>query len=83
MTMCEGDQGCIELCLDGHPEAFRGLVGRYQGRLVAYLAGRWSGIECAEYGDLLLSHGQRLKKARSSSVSVVRVIATMRSTLAF
>ena len=47
--MCGSDQGCIELCLDGHPEAFRGLVARYQGRLVAYVAGRWKGIECAEY----------------------------------
>ncbi len=49
MNINRGDQNCIELCLDGHPEAFRGLVGRYQGRLVAYLAGRWNDVERAEY----------------------------------
>ncbi len=47
--MCRGDEGCIELCLDGHPEAFRGLVGKHQGRLVAYLTGRWHDVERAEY----------------------------------
>lgn len=49
MNIDRGDQNCIELCLDGHPEAFRGLVGRHQGRLVAYLAGRWNNVERAEY----------------------------------
>jgi RNA polymerase sigma-70 factor, ECF subfamily len=30
----------ISLCLDGHPDAYRELVARYQAPLVAYMAGR-------------------------------------------
>ncbi|MGD2174346.1 MAG: RNA polymerase sigma factor [Candidatus Brocadiaceae bacterium] len=38
--MQPGDGHYVQLCLDGHPEAFRHLVERYQAPLVAYLAGR-------------------------------------------
>lgn len=38
--MCRTDRDCVRRCLDGHPEAFRRLVVRYQGPLVRYLAGR-------------------------------------------
>lgn len=37
--MCRTDRECIEHCLDGRPDAFRHLVGRYQAVLVTYLAG--------------------------------------------
>ncbi len=34
------DSECIARCLDGHPEAYRLLVERYQGPLVSWLTGR-------------------------------------------
>ncbi|MHC4715031.1 MAG: RNA polymerase sigma factor [Planctomycetota bacterium] len=46
--MNRADHECVRLCLDGHPEAFRELVERYQGPLLAYLGGRLGGAERAE-----------------------------------
>ncbi len=46
--MCQADRDCIERCLDGHPEAYRHLVGRYQAVLLSYLAGRLGDRERAE-----------------------------------
>ena len=34
------DQECVRLCLDGHPEAYRVLVERYEAPLVAFMTGR-------------------------------------------
>ena len=42
------DRHDIALCLDGHPEAFRQLVARYQAVLLAHLAGRLGDRERAE-----------------------------------
>jgi RNA polymerase sigma-70 factor (ECF subfamily) len=38
--MPETDKHYIERCLDGHPDDFRYLVRRYQGVLLAHLAGK-------------------------------------------
>jgi RNA polymerase sigma-70 factor (ECF subfamily) len=38
--MSEPDKYYIERCLDGHPDDFRYLVRRYQGVLLAHLAGK-------------------------------------------
>ena len=38
--MCRADKKCVELCLDGHPEAFQKLVDRYQAPLLSYLTTR-------------------------------------------
>ena len=46
--MCRTDRECIEHCLDGRPDAFRHLVGRYQAVLVTYLAGHLGNRERAE-----------------------------------
>jgi len=46
--MCRTDRECIEHCLDGHPDAYRHLVGRYQTVLVTYLAGHLGNREWAE-----------------------------------
>ncbi len=46
--MNRADHDCVRLCLDGHPEAFRELVERYQGPLLAYLGGRLGDAERAE-----------------------------------
>ncbi|NLE60689.1 MAG: hypothetical protein GX616_20275 [Planctomycetes bacterium] len=46
--MCRTDRECIEHCLDGHPDAYRHLVGRYQAVLVTYLAGHLGNREWAE-----------------------------------
>jgi len=46
--MCQVDQECIALCLDGHPEVFRELVTRYQAALLAQVAGRVGDRGCAE-----------------------------------
>ncbi len=46
--MCRTDRECIEHCLDGRPDAFRHLVGRYQAVLVTYLAGHLGNREQAE-----------------------------------
>ena len=46
--MCRTDRECIEHCLDGRPDAFRHLVGRYQAVLVTYLAGHLGNREWAE-----------------------------------
>jgi len=37
--MSEFDRECIELCLKGHPNAFRELVDRYEMPLLAHLTG--------------------------------------------
>jgi RNA polymerase sigma-70 factor, ECF subfamily len=42
------DREQIELCLDGHPEVFREIVGRYQASLLACLAGRLGSLDRAE-----------------------------------
>jgi RNA polymerase sigma-70 factor, ECF subfamily len=46
--MCRTDRECIEHCLDGHPEAFRHLVGRYQAVLLSCLGGQLGNREWAE-----------------------------------
>ena len=46
--MCRTDRECIEHCLDGRPDAFRHLVGRYQAVLVTYLTGHLGNREWAE-----------------------------------
>ena len=38
--MCETDEQCVGRCLEGSAEAYRRLVARYEGPLLAYLAGR-------------------------------------------
>jgi len=40
VATCPPDAECVRQCLNGHPEAFRHLVGRYQDPLVRYLSGR-------------------------------------------
>ncbi|UCD27848.1 MAG: RNA polymerase sigma factor [Planctomycetota bacterium] len=42
------DRNCIERCLDGHPEAYRELVGRYQAILLSFLAGQLNDGNLAE-----------------------------------
>jgi len=46
--MCRDDRECIEHCLNGHPDAFRHLVGRYQNVVLSYLAGQMGSRERAE-----------------------------------
>jgi hypothetical protein len=46
--MCRTDRECIEHCLDGRPDAFRHLVGRYQAVLVTYPAGHLGNRERTE-----------------------------------
>ena len=46
--MHETDQYYVGRCLDGHPDDFRHLVRRYQGVLLAHLAGRLGDKEKAE-----------------------------------
>jgi RNA polymerase sigma-70 factor (ECF subfamily) len=46
--MCRNDKECIEHCLDGRPDYFRHLVGRYQAVLLSYLAGQLGNRERAE-----------------------------------
>jgi len=46
--MTETDQYYVERCLDGHPDDFRWLVRRYQGVLLASLAGKLGCRETAE-----------------------------------
>ena len=46
--MSQTDRDRIACCLDGHPEAFRELVGRYQGVLLSHLAGRMGDRDRAE-----------------------------------
>jgi len=38
----------VNRCLDGHPDDFRHLVGRYQRVLVAHLVGRLGRLDAAE-----------------------------------
>jgi RNA polymerase sigma-70 factor, ECF subfamily len=38
--MSDSDADCVRACLDGHPEAFRQLVTRYEAPLVRYLIAR-------------------------------------------
>ena len=42
------DSECIARCLDGHPEAYRLLVERYQGPLVSWLTARLRNRSAAE-----------------------------------
>ena len=42
------DGNFIERCLDGHPEAYRELVGRYQAILLSFLAGQLNDGDLAE-----------------------------------
>ena len=46
--MSETDKYYIERCLDGHPDDFRYLVRRYQGVLLAHLAGKFGNKDSAE-----------------------------------
>jgi RNA polymerase sigma-70 factor (ECF subfamily) len=46
--MSETDQYYVERCLDGHPDDFRYLVRRYQGVLLAHLAGKLGSKDKAE-----------------------------------
>ena len=46
--MSETDKYYIKRCLDGHPDDFRYLVRRYQGILLANLAGKLGNRERAE-----------------------------------
>ncbi|MFC1780640.1 RNA polymerase sigma factor [Planctomycetota bacterium] len=46
--MSEIDKYYIERCLDGHPDDFRYLVGRYQSVLLANLAGKLGNMDHAE-----------------------------------
>ncbi len=46
--MSDTDKYYIERCLDGHPDDFRYLVRRYQGVLLAHLAGNFCNRESAE-----------------------------------
>ena len=46
--MSRTDEESIKLCLDGHPEAFKQLVTRYQAPLLSYLTGRLRDAEGAE-----------------------------------
>jgi len=46
--MLETDKYYIERCLDGHPDDFRHLVRRYQGVLLANLAGKLGNKDRAE-----------------------------------
>ena len=40
VAMPETDRHFVERCLDGHPDDFRHLVGRYQRPVMAHLSGR-------------------------------------------
>jgi RNA polymerase sigma-70 factor (ECF subfamily) len=46
--MSETDKYYVERCLDGHPDDFRYLVRRYQGVLLANLAGKLGNRDRAE-----------------------------------
>ncbi len=46
--MTDNDTYYVERCLDGHPDDFRHLVRRYQGVLMANLAGKLGDREKAE-----------------------------------
>ena len=46
--MSDTDKYYIERCLDGHPDDFRYLVRRYQGVLLAHLAGKLGNKDSAE-----------------------------------
>ena len=46
--MPENDKYYIKRCLDGHPDDFRHLIRRYQGVLLAHLAGHLSSRDWAE-----------------------------------
>jgi RNA polymerase sigma-70 factor, ECF subfamily len=45
--MCQSDKQCVAQCLDGHPEAFRKLVERYQRPIMAHLTSRLHGADAA------------------------------------
>jgi RNA polymerase sigma factor (sigma-70 family) len=53
MLNCEGwmsppDEQCVLSCLDGHPEAFRHLVERYQTPIMRHLCGCLGSVDEAE-----------------------------------
>ena len=45
--MCQSDEQCIAQCLNGHPDAFRHLVERYEKPVMAHLVGRLGNAEAA------------------------------------
>ena len=46
--MSSADRKCVELCLNGHPEAYGKLVERYQAPLLSFLIGRLGDEDRAE-----------------------------------
>jgi RNA polymerase sigma factor (sigma-70 family) len=46
--MSPSDEQCVLSCLDGHPEAFRHLVERYQTPILRHLCGRLGSMDEAE-----------------------------------
>jgi len=48
VTHTDSDNDCVAMCLNGHPEAFRHIVARYDAALVSYLAGRLRDRDRAE-----------------------------------
>ena len=46
--MCKTDTDCVESCLNGHPEAFRHLLRRYQSAVLTHLTGRLGSADQAE-----------------------------------
>ena len=48
VSMSQTDEECVRLSLNGHPEAFEPLVGRYWGPLLSHLTGRLGDRESAE-----------------------------------
>lgn len=46
-VMCQSDQHCIEECLNGHPDAFRHLIAKYEKPIMSYLVGRMGDNEAA------------------------------------
>jgi RNA polymerase sigma-70 factor (ECF subfamily) len=46
--MSPDEARCLRLCLNGQPDAYRILVERYHGPLLAYLAGRVGNFDRAE-----------------------------------
>ena len=45
--MCQPDQDCVKECLNGHPDAFRQLVVRYERPVMSYLTSRLGDSEAA------------------------------------
>ena len=45
--MCQSDKQCVHQCLNGHPEAYRKLVQRYEKPMMAHLTARMNGADAA------------------------------------